>query len=396
MGTSSVSPGADRRLAVIAALSVGLSVVVVIVRTLGVLPSAVATALVLVGVAVALRGLLVFSARAATAGGRERVLTLVSTAGLAVSAVTVCAGLPQVTHAGGTGKFLDDLAAHLWVLGLLAVAVGSVRTFGWRVVVGTGFAGFLAVPTVARFIGTPVVSHFGSSSLFATAVYVPVTEEILKATPIVLVVVFAARRTSARPAALDLALLGAWSGAGFALYEDALYGRGGFDWSADKPFSLLLPTERSGAVGSTSYVAAGHLVYTALLGLGIGVTVLYRHRFRWARAAAPVAALVVVAEHVCANALPLVTATGTEPLVERVLDPLTLGGRLATFLLLVGAVAVTLVERRAVGRSPVPAWFLVRTPEARRRAAALAATQSEGLRRPAPSHHVLRPTGAPQ
>lgn len=400
MSTGSASPRADRRLGVVAGVSVGLSVVVVIIRAFGMLPSALATALVLAGVVVALRVLMLFSARSATAAGRQRVLTVVSTAGIAVSVVTVIASLPHLTSSGGMGKFLGDLGTHLWALALLTIAVGPARTFGWRILVGTGLAGFLAVPSLARYVGTPVVSHFGTSSMFATAVYVPATEEILKALPVILVAIFAVRRRTHRPSALDLALLGAWTGTGFALYEDALYGRGGAQWSADSPFSVLLPTERYASLGSTSYIAGGHLVYTALMGLGIGIAVLYGRRFRWAWVAAPVAALVAFGEHLCANALPLLDARGNEPLIERILSPVTLGGRLSTLLLLGGVVGFAVVERRAVGRTPVSAWFLVRTPEAARRSAALAGAQTS--RKPArhapqavqPGYYLPPTTGA--
>ena len=373
-GTNAAS-GADRRLAVIAGLSVGISVVVVIVRALGLMPSAIATAIVLAGVVIALRVLMVFTARTASSETRARVLTTVSTIGIAVSAVTIVASLPHLTKSGGTGKLFGDLTAHLWTIALLIVAAARVRTFGWRVLVGTGFAGFLAVPAIARFVGTPVVDHYGTSSLFATAVYVPITEEFLKALPLALLVFFAARRAASRPSALDLCLLGAVTGAGFALYENALYGRGGAAWSADTPFSLLMPAQRSAALGDTSYIAAGHLVYTALIGLGIGVTVLYRRRWRWAWAAGPVAVVVVLAEHICGNTLPLVDARGHEPLVEQILNPLTLGGRLSSVLLVVGIGLVARLEWRSAGRSEPRTWFRLRPYEAARRAAALAVAQ---------------------
>ncbi len=381
----------DRRLALAAAAVIAVSVLVVIARALKLLPAAVATGVVLGGVLIGLRILMIFSARSAGTATRARVLTIVATVGLAISAVTVVASLPHLTSTGGTGKFVGDLAAHLWCVALLLLAAATVRTTGWRVLLGIGFAGFLGVSALARFVGTPLVNHLGVNSLFATAVYVPVTEELLKALPVVVIVFFALRRREARPSALDAALLGAVSGAGFALYENALYGRGGAAWSVDAPFSLLLPTERKGSIGTETYIAGGHLVYTALIGLGIGITAYYRGRLRFAALAAPIAVIDVLAEHICGNALVLVNAQGKEPLVERILSPLTLGGRLSSILLVGGVAGMVWFERRITGRSPIRAWFLLAPAEAGRRAQALAAAQRS--ERPGAGHGATPPPG---
>ena len=97
-----------------------------------------------------------------------------------------------------------DLVAQLWALAVLAVAAGSVRTLGWRTFVSAGMAGFLAMTALAVTVGRPVVTALGPSSLFAHAVWVPVTEELCKAIPVIFVVIVALRRTTVRPLALDL------------------------------------------------------------------------------------------------------------------------------------------------------------------------------------------------
>jgi len=49
------------------------------------------------------------------------------------------------------------------------------------------------------------------------------------------------RRTHVRPSAADLILIAMWTGTGFALNENAVYGRGGPDWSAAPVLSLIVP-----------------------------------------------------------------------------------------------------------------------------------------------------------
>lgn len=369
----------DRRMAVIGGCAVTLSVGAVVVRSLGILPSSAASVMVLVGVAIALRVALSYAARSASSPTRARVLSIVSNVGLAISTVTLVASLPHLTGAGGTGKFVGDVFAHLWTLALLTIAAGPIRTLGWRAYAGVGFVGFLAVPAMSRLVGTPVVHQLGSDSLVATALWAPVTEEVLKASPVLLILLLVARRADVRPAALDVLLLGTWTGAGFALYEDATYGRGGFAWSADAPFSLLVPSElRAG--GGSSIVAGGHLVYTGLLALGLGISVLYRRRYRWAWLAAPVAFLVVLGEHIAVNAQPLLTRTGAEPAVERILSPLTLGGRLSTLMLIAGVIGAVIIERRSIRPvSPPAQWPRLSPTEAARRMGQLALAQQQSL-----------------
>jgi hypothetical protein len=250
-----------------------------------------------------------------------------------------------------------------------------VRTLGWRVFLGTGLAGFLGTVSLARVVGQPVVDHFGATSLFATAVYAPFTEEVLKLLPVVLVLVLAARRREARPSVLDLVLLGAWSGTGFALYEDALYGRGGAKWGVAPPFSFFVPSAQKAVYGGSTFVSGGHLVFTAIAAMGLAFTVLYRRRYRWAWLAAPLAFALAYGEHVGLNMLATGGANGSVPLTEKILSPVTLGGRLSTLVLIAGVAALARVEWRAVARGPISTWFVLRPAESARRAQFLAAAQ---------------------
>jgi RsiW-degrading membrane proteinase PrsW (M82 family) len=367
----------DRRTTALAAGSVAISVAALIAGQAHLLPSGVAALVVLVAVTVGLRVALTYAARSASSAHRTRVMSVVSTAGLAISAVTVLIALPHLTKAGGASKLVTDVLAHGWTLLLLAAAAGPVRTLGWRAFAGAGFTGFLAVSGLSRLVGTPVVHKLGAQSLVATALWAPFTEEVLKALLVVAIAVLAVRRSQVRPSALDLVLLGSWTGTGFALFEDALYGRGPGGLSAAPPFSLLAPSELDEHVGGAAMVAGGHLVYTALIALGLAVTLLYRHTLRYSWLAAPVAFAVAFGEHVAVNSLPLLTNSGSEPMVERILAPLTLGGRLSSLLLIAGVIAVGVIEWRAVRpTAPLATWARLVPAEAARRMQALAARQT--------------------
>jgi RsiW-degrading membrane proteinase PrsW (M82 family) len=376
--TAAVTPASaadDRRLAVVAGTGIAISVAAGAARLLHLLPAGGAAAIVLVGVAVGLRVALIYVSRSASSAARARIVTMVSTVGLALSAVAVLALLPHLTKHGGFSKFSADTFGQLWALAVLTIVAGPARTIGWRGLVGAGLAGFLAVTALARVVGRPIVNHFGVTSLPAVAGLVPLTEELFKLLPVVLVVLIAVRRTRARPSALDLVLLGAWSGAGFALSEDASYGRGGAEFSSFTPLSWLLPSGTHATVYGSGYYSAGHLIHSALIALGIGVAVLYRHRMRFARAWLVIAVAVSLGEHALANAI---SAGG---LTHAQADPylaLTFRGHLSFVLLLIGSVFLAMREGRITGnRRPTIGWLRLQPDDAARRAGLLAAAQGQ-------------------
>jgi RsiW-degrading membrane proteinase PrsW (M82 family) len=244
--------------------------------------------------------------------------------------------------------------------------------------------GFLAVPAIAALIGRPVVSHLGTNSALATAGWAPLTEESLKVLPVLLIAVLAVRRSASRPAAADLLLVGLWSGAGFALFENAVYGRGGVNWSAAPLVSLVVPSGTTTALyGRPGMLVSGHMIHAGLVAVGIAITLLYKD-FRFRRWALPVAFLVALAEHSAVNGLLLTSSNGGSPSWAKLLAAITLHGWLSMLLFLIGSTAIVLYEwRNATRRAPrvsgqPPAWLIPSSSEIGRRGAALAALQLAG------------------
>ncbi len=365
---------ADRRLAIIAGASGAVSIAALVARLMGALSSGIATVVATIAVGVGLKVAFTYAARSASSAGRARIMNTVSLVGLGVSAAAGLAALPRLTQAGGIGLFAADVLAQLWTLAILLVVTGPVRTFGWRVFAGAGLTGFLAITGLARLVGRPLIVWLGTSSILAGAVWVPITEELFKLIPVFLVLAIAVRRTTVRPAALDVMLVGAFTAAGFQAYENAGFGRGGFHLSAVPALSLVFPMDGAGMAAGWTVAQTGHLVHTALLALGIAFVVLYRNRLRSPGRVALVVIAAVLIEHCAENAM----ATGrVGDLLSRVLIVLILGGWLSS-LALVGAVAYVLrIERRCVGAEGwrLDRWIVVPPAESRRRAAALARAQ---------------------
>ncbi|WP_194905291.1 PrsW family glutamic-type intramembrane protease [Catenulispora rubra] len=377
--------GVDRRLALLAVAALAVSVAGIVLRALHLLPASAAVGIGFGAVAISLRILLLFSARSAAAAHRAKVLNRVSLAGLAVSGAVLVGTLPRITKAGGMGPFFGDVFAHGWTLAIVTVAAGSVRTFTWRVHLGAGLTGLLAVSALVRVVNVPIYNHYGPDSLLEGAVIGPAIEEVFKALLLVLIVWLAARRREVRPSAVDITLLGMWVGAGFALYEDAMFGRGGAHFGGAAPFSVIFPTQAQ--VSGLNQVGAGHLLYTGVVGLGLGIGVLYRRRWRFAWLAAPAGLLVAFAEHASWNGKAL--AGDAAPGWIGLLSGVTLWGRLSSVLLIGGVAAMVVVEWRRATKAPafwngaqqqkqvgVPHWLWLTAAESGRRSTQLAQLQT--------------------
>lgn len=366
----------DRMLAVVAGGSVVLSIAAVLARFAGVLPDGPAAMIALVGAGIGLKVALSYAARSASSAARTRMMTLVSTVGLAISGLIVLASLPRITKAAGLHPFAMDVAAQLWTLALLMLAAGPVRTIGWRAFVGAGLTGLLGITALARLVGTPLVEKLGTSSILATAVWVPITEEALKLLPAALVLRMAMRRTATRPSVLDLTMIGAWTGAGFSIFENATSGRGFFSLTANPLLSLLFPSEGKGTASGWTVAQMGHMGHTALIVLGVSFALMYRRQFSRAWVA-PVAALAaVLVEHCSQNAMITGHLNGV---VTKISIVLTLGGRLTSLMLIGGVAYVIALEWRVVDGAFAPkSWFPLPPAEAQRRSKLLAVAQAEG------------------
>lgn len=371
---------ADRRLMIVGGACVAASVASVILRQAGVLPSGLSTVLVVLVMAIGLRVFLRYAARSASSVHRARVTKIVSLAGLGVALLTLFGSLPRLLSGGGANDFVANVVAHLWTLVILIAIVGTARTLNWLALVGMGLTGLLGVTGLAFAVGRPVVNALGTNSAFATAVFVPFSEELLKALPVLLILFFATRRAAARPSAVEIALVGAVIGSGFALYEDAQYHRGGFHFGAMPVASILNPTASNDSALHITYSGAGHMVYTMLIAFGLAVTFLYHRRFRWAKFAAPVAVVVALLEHCTQNYAGLVAShRGSEGLFD-LLRVMTLWGWLSTLLLITGIAVLAREERRATGEGArltdsLASSFWLKPLAAQRAASALAQLQ---------------------
>ncbi|MFD6139444.1 PrsW family glutamic-type intramembrane protease [Promicromonospora sp. NPDC060271] len=258
--------------------------------------------------------------------------------GLAGSTLALLASLPSLTEAGGMGLFVADLLAHAWVLVILTLAVGSVRTLRFPAFAAVGFAGFFGMFGLSALVGRPLMSALEQHYQVGSVVVMPVLEEVLKVVP-ALIMVLLARRREIRPSATDIMLLGAWSGAGFALHENALFGRGGFNFESPPVLTVLFPVMGTNWADGVTVIGAGHLLWSALIALGLGIGLLYRGG-RWNWIAIPVTIAAALGEHAVANAF----ADGSVGVLVRVLHVLLLGGGLSTLLLVAGTAVMVLVE----------------------------------------------------
>jgi len=369
-----VGRSADLKLAVVGAVTVLFSISAFAAGFFGALPPGLSTALVMLGIGIGLKVAWTYVARSASSASRTRIAALLSNVGLALSTVAVIAALPRLTKTAGVGLLLIDLCAQLWTLGILMAVAGPVRTVGWRAFLGAFLFGFLGLTGFARFLGRPVIVALGGSSVLAVGIWVPFTEELCKMIPVMLILALALRRSDSRPSLLDLVLVGCWAAAGFAVYENATYGRGLFSLTASYLMSPVFPGALKGTANGWTIVQTGHLVHTALITLGVGFTFLYGHRLRraWIVTATALAASLI--EHCSQNSI---ITGGVNRYVADFLLIITLNGRLSTLLLAAGIAYVAVIEWRAVGGGFRPREWLRPPPaEMQRRGARLAALQS--------------------
>ena len=214
--------------------------------------------------------------------------------------------------------------AGLFVLGTLT------RTLSALMIVRAFLLGASAM-AIMLFLGQPL----GALSSDPASTIDPIVEELLKLTPLALILWQGRRMSSWQLSATDVLLICAAAGAGFAVVEDAFI-RMNEGWGDTLP---LLPTTEiySDRIRGDRLIA-GHAIWAALSGMTIGIALLMV-RIRPLLILAPLGFVVATADHIAVN-------SQTMPALAPVVIALFLGGT-------VGAIALDLyVQRHAL--PPVP------------------------------------------
>ncbi len=233
-----------------------------------------------------------------TAGPGSRSLpSLLLHGGLVLAAAVFLWQIPYFARGSGEALLLN-LWYHFYVLAWLLVITAIGRTLPLRVLATAFFVGLFVSITAALGIGYPLGDILGKTNRLFDSVLVPILEESVKGLPILLFFWFVARRGSWQPSMTDGLLLGFLIGAGFAVYEDALYRRTFGSGFGVSDLTFILPTvDNYRLIGGGRQFGFYHAQWTALLGLSIGAAFFFRRRFRlsWL---IPVAAFgVVVLDH---------------------------------------------------------------------------------------------------
>jgi RsiW-degrading membrane proteinase PrsW (M82 family) len=331
----------DRLLITLGIVSVALAIGLIVVDGMHLLPNGIGVILVVAAVSIGIRVLFRLRAKRSSALSNPAVMAVVTYVMLGISLVSACIDLGVALQRHDVGHFVLDVVQHSWTLLLIMIVAIPARTMGWRSILGMLLTGILGVSSLALLVGTPVVTALGGYNEFAAAVYAPITEELLKALPVAIIALIAARNTTSRPSAVDFGILGYLSGMGFALIEDATYGRVVGGWDQAEPLSHLYPSmfTTAGFV-SQGEVVAGHAVWSAFIGLGLGFGILYRRRFRFAWIAIPATVLLAIVEH----------CLGNVDLPPVVLQVLVAKGTLVAILFPIALIGLAVFERRPLKR----------------------------------------------
>ena len=327
----------DRLLILLGIVSLVLTVGLAVADALHLLPGGIGVLLVIAAATIGIRSLFALRASRSSALSKPAVMNIVALVLLGVSVITAGVDVAVALQGHPVVNFFGDLLQHGWSLLLLMVIAIPARTMGWKSILGIVLTGLLAVSSLALFVGSPVVNSVTAYNQFAVAFYVPLTEELLKAAPIALFAILAARNKDSRPSAVDFGLLGFACGMGFALIEDAAFGRVAGAWDSAPPLSTIFPSMHiTAGLVSQGEVVAGHAVWSGFIGLGIGFGVLYWRRFRFAWIAIPVTLFLSITEH----------AIGNADLPPAALSVLTLHGTIVAILFPLGMIAAAIFEHR--------------------------------------------------
>jgi RsiW-degrading membrane proteinase PrsW (M82 family) len=242
---------------------------------------------------------------------------------------------------------------------LVATTFNRTVSLGW--VLMFFIYGSTAVAFVILVLSWPVNAVFGTDSLFAGAVVIPILEEALKVAPLVVFLLLKRWRFRWTAGALDLMVLGAAVGAGFAFFEDTLLGfaSGGFGRIGAAEYimrsheatphlgPLYLFPSMDIATADTAFI--GHAAATALVGLALGLARMLGLRLRRGGWVLPAVVLLwVIMDHVMFN---WVVHEGGRPGLAKFYYTLNAGGMLTSIVLYLALIGTVVYERVILQRN---------------------------------------------
>lgn len=223
-------------------------------------------------------------------------ISLLRTVALIIALISYAFLWPRLIAAGGSGLVLRNIALHLFVTAWLMLVSIGVRSVGSREVLGAYLLGTFLVPTVVFFPLQPVISRIGADSHALGVWWVPPLEEFAILAAVALIAWRLYRQRHRRPGVMDLLVLGWAVGSGYAIHEDALYGRllantvsetvsGAFG----QMYGWIYPTFGTGHLTGGGGLAIYHAGSGMFYGLVLATALLLRTRVRHIMWIVPVA-----------------------------------------------------------------------------------------------------------
>lgn len=233
---------------------------------------------------------------------------LLQTIGLLVSLLAYLALWPSLIEVGGARAVLLNQVLHAFVLTWMLVLSLPVRTIGTREVVVAWLLGTFLVPTLVFVPGWPFLRWLGSDSWQLAVFVAPVLEELALLAGVGLLTWRLTRRATRSPGLADLTIIGFAVGGGYAVHEDALYGRvlgafrtGTVTEAFQGPFAWLFPTFLDEQVNQLPGLGPYHGGRAALIALAVGVVLLLRRRVRGIVVLVPAVLVFNMLDHALAN-----------------------------------------------------------------------------------------------
>lgn len=263
---------------------------------------------------------------------------------LVVASVAVWLGLMLLaTGASGLVALWTAVAfiAPLVLIGSLTRTV-SFRLLGWLILMG-------AAAMAVSYLGGALFSVFVKSPTAPIRDFIiPPMEEILKLGP-VLLILWRRRRTGTWTfGATDLLLMGAATGLGFGIVEDAYVRHSREGWAGQ--IALMPITEII-----SGRLIVGHAIWSAMAGATVGLGLWLRHRPRPAILVGISGIAWSTLDHIRTNAAP--TGRDSPSAISGLLTSITANGWLALWIFLALVLATILIDVYVVRRFPRPPWL---------------------------------------